>query len=104
MKHLLILLTLIICLASCQSKQKKQETTDAVASEIVEVKVHVEGMHCGNCEASIEKGVGELEGIEVVKANHVDSITSVSYDVNKTSEEAIIKAIEKRGYKVKGNI
>jgi copper chaperone CopZ len=56
------------------------------------------------CVQSIEKGVNQLKGIEFVKANLNDSTAKVKFDVSKTNIAEIEKAIEKRGYSVKGTM
>lgn len=103
MKKLSFLVILLAAIAfSCsQSANKKTETkTEAQPIATAEIVYHVEGMTCEHCEMSIQKGVNELEGISLVKANHLDSTTRVVYDPAKTNAEQIIAAIEKRGYKV----
>jgi len=45
---------------------------------------------------------GELEDMGVqAKANYAKQLVEVTFDPQKTKEEAIIKAIEKLGYQVK---
>jgi len=57
------------------------------------------GMHCVSCSMLIE---GELEDMGVqAKANYAKQLVEVTFDPQKTKEEAIIKAIEKLGYQVK---
>ncbi|NIU01372.1 MAG: heavy metal transporter, partial [Nitrosopumilaceae archaeon] len=56
---------------------------------MVEKTVHVGGMHCDMCEASIEKGINELEGIESVQASWNDSVAVVKYDESLASVEDI---------------
>lgn len=90
-------------LFACQSGTKSNQTTEA-EKQVTEVSLKVEGMTCDHCEMSIQKGVAELPGIESVLANHEDSTTVVKFDQLKTSEDDIKKAIEKRGYHVKGRI
>lgn len=88
----------------CQSANKEKDDSDGTPIDtplLVEKTVHIGGMHCDMCEASIEKGISELDGIEYVEASWNDSITLVKYDENVTSREDIEKAIEKRGYSVK---
>lgn len=101
LKTLLAALTLALIAACSQGGQKTESPKQAEADvKPVEVVYHVEGMTCDHCEQSIQKGVGELKGINLVEANHEDSTTKVIYDPSKTDEKAIIAAIEKRGYTV----
>jgi copper chaperone len=34
------------------------------------IELEVEGMHCGNCEQTIQRAVGSLQGVSTVKADH----------------------------------
>ncbi len=100
----LLLILGIVFFFGCQSGNKEKEQSDGTPVEtplLVEKTVHVGGMHCDMCEASIEKGINELEGIESVQASWNDSVAVVKYDESLASVEDIEKAIEKRGYTVK---
>lgn len=104
-KNILAVLILSTGLFACQSSVKNNQVTSSeVEKQVIEVSLKVGGMTCDHCEMSIQKGVGELPGIESVLANHEDSTTVVKFDQLKTSEDDIKKAIEKRGYQVKGRI
>ena len=102
MKKLLYLF-IILAFASCQPGNKEQATEEVATAELVETTINVGGMHCDMCVSSIEKGVNELEGVSFVKASLEDSTTVVKYDVAKTDLAQIEKAIEKRGYSIKGD-
>ena len=95
MKKSIFTLTLFISLAACTTKQAPKTDAQPI---MVEAKLHVDGMHCDDCEASIAKGVNELAGIDSISANHEDSTAFVRFDSNKTSMKDISKAIEGRGY------
>lgn len=100
----LLLIVGILFIIGCQSGNKEKENSDGTPIDtplLVEKTVHIGGMHCDMCEASIEKGINELEGIEDVHASWNDSTAIVRYDESVTSKEEIEKAIEKRGYSVK---
>jgi len=100
----LLLIVGILFILGCQSGNKEKENSDGTPIDtplLVEKKVHIKGMHCDMCEASIEKGINELEGIEYVEASWNDSTTVVKYDESVTSMADIEKVIEKRGYSVK---
>ena len=92
-------------LLACQSNVKNnQQTQEVQEKKMIELTFKVEGMTCDHCEMSIQKGVGELPGVESVLANYEDSTTVVRFDESMTDEEKIKKAIEKRGYQVKGRL
>ena len=105
MKRGLVFLSVLISglfFLGCQSGNNNQEKSGESGNAVViEKTFHISGMHCDMCEASIEKGINELEGIEHVHASWNDSVTVVKYNENVTSMEDIEKAIEKRGYAVK---
>lgn len=62
------------------------------------IQIQTSGTHCGSCAMLIEMAVGELDGVETVKASHPDSSATVTYDPTLTSPEAIIAAIRQAGY------
>lgn len=92
----------IFFLVSCGGQKKQTEGNDTpVQVTLTEVKLNVSGMHCDMCVASIEKGVGAVEGVDFVKAELSDSTALVKFNEAETSLAEIKQAIEKRGYKVK---
>lgn len=97
MKKSIFALILFISLAACTTKQAPKTEAQPI---MIEAKLHVEGMHCDDCEASIAKGVNELAGIDSISANHEDSTAFVRFDSNKTNVSEISKAIEGRGFVV----
>lgn len=102
----LVLITVIFLMAACQQGNKKQENVAESSTKeaaIIEETLHIGGMHCDMCVASIEKGVGSLEGVESVQVALNDSTAIVSFDEAITNHHEIRLAIEKRGYKVKEN-
>jgi len=102
----LFYLVILLSFVSCQSGTKNtNEQEPAVESaQIVETTINVGGMHCDMCVNSIEKGVKELDGIAAVTVSLNDSTAVVSYDTKKVDLAQIEKAIEKRGYSVKGEL
>ena len=102
----IIALIFAMGLLACQPGAKKNPASSNATQEkeVIEITYKVEGMTCDHCEMSIQKGVSELPGIESVLANHEDSTTVIQFDKSKADEEEIKKAIEKRGYQVKGRI
>jgi Cu+-exporting ATPase len=96
----LIVLLVGVFVLSCQSAKNGREKSDEPAV-VVEKTIHIGGMHCDMCVASIEKGVGELEGIESVTASLNDSTTIVKYDESKVEMDDIENAIVRRGYTIK---
>lgn len=63
--------------------------------QFVEIKTSAQ---CGMCKATIEKAVGNIEGVKVAELDLATKIISVKYDAAKTNTEAIQTAITASGY------
>lgn len=97
--YLALVFVFVACNSGTRPAQNEQSAATTVAS--TETKIHVSGMHCENCVASVTKGINELEGINSVAVTLADSTAFVSFDPSKVDLEKIKKAIEGRGYTVK---
>jgi copper chaperone len=60
--------------------------------------IKVEGMSCEHCQATVEKGVRELQGVSEVSADIQKGETAVSFDPALVQEEAIKEKIRSLGY------
>ena len=60
----------------------------------------VEGMTCKNCKAHVENGIKIIQGIEEVDADNVTGHVKVKGDP--INEDMIRSAVEKAGYRFKG--
>ena len=47
-----------------------------------EINLNVEGMMCGGCENRIQNAVKNMEGVELVVANHQEGIVKLSLNEN----------------------
>ncbi len=65
---------------------------------MTEVKIKIEGMMCGHCQASVTKAISSVSGISAVKVNLTDKQATVTYDPKKTNIDAIKAAIVDAGY------
>lgn len=65
-----------------------------------EIKINVEGMVCGGCEARVVNSVSTLEGVEDVIANHNDGTVLVKANETVNIDE-IKERIEDLGFEVK---
>jgi Cu+-exporting ATPase len=65
---------------------------------LVTKRFSTEGMHCPSCSTLIEMEVGELAGVETVRADHVAGLTEVTFDDALTSPAKIVDAIIGAGY------
>ena len=105
MKKIIYLLA-IAAFLSCQSGNKNTKANESATekAQIVQTTVNIGGMDCDMCVKSVEKGVNQLAGIESVAVSLNDSNAVIKYDANKVQLAEIEKAIEKRGYSVKGEL
>jgi copper chaperone len=61
----------------------------------------VEGMSCQHCVNSINKAVGELNGVEKVSVDLKGKTVSVDYNQDQVGLDRIKDVIEDQGYEVK---
>jgi copper chaperone CopZ len=61
----------------------------------------VEGMSCGHCERTVEKGVGALPGVHEVKADHARNMVSIFVEPG-TPVDPIKAKIRELGYRPVG--
>ena len=80
----------------------KKEVIIVNAADIQTIHLDIEGMTCKACDSHVSHTAQEVEGVIEAKADHVTGTAEVKYDKSKTSEEEIIKSINKTSYKVKG--
>jgi len=57
-----------------------------------------EGMHCPSCSLLVDIMVGELDGVESVRSDHVTGEISVKIDIDRSNVDAVVSAIRKAGY------
>lgn len=69
--------------------------------EIKDMKIKVNGMMCGHCEAHVKKALEAIEGINSAEASHEENLVTIACDGN--VDEALIKAaVEEAGYEYSG--
>jgi copper chaperone len=69
---------------------------------MTEMKLTVEGMSCGHCEAAVEGEFGKLEGVERSDADFEKGTVEVRYDESRVSDGDLRGAVEESGYRVTG--
>lgn len=82
--------------------QKETAATEKVEEEKA-MKINVNGMMCGHCEAHVKKALEAIDGIETAAASHEENLVTIT----KTGEvdEMLIKAaVEEAGYEYAGII
>jgi copper chaperone CopZ len=65
-----------------------------------DITYHVHDVHCGACEASIRKALGQVEGVGEIDIDVPKRRVVVHYDDAKTDVLAIKERIEKAGFDV----
>ena len=71
-------------------------------SNIIEVKLFIEGMTCTGCEESVDYTLRKQEGVLSAVSSYESGIAYVKYDKSKVKPEQLAQAIEDEvGYKVK---
>ncbi len=79
--------------------QKKEKNESG--KEEKEMKITVNGMMCGHCEAHVKKALEAIDGIEAATASHEKNLVTITK--TKDVEESLIKAaIEDAGYEYQG--
>lgn len=104
MRRIILFAFLLTIFAACQSKTAGTKDELASTPDTLQTIFKVERMTCDHCEMTVEGSVKELAGIVSVKANFEDSTTIVKYDASKVTKTSIAEVIEKKGYKVAGEI
>ena len=66
------------------------------------ITIHIEGMHCGSCEALVREALEELDGVESVDVSHSRGTAKIVYDESAVSPETLKAAVEQQGYAVSG--
>lgn len=61
--------------------------------------IHVEGMHCKMCSASVAKALKATAGVEKVEVSFEKGVAVVQFDDQKVSEAGLREVINKTGYK-----
>ena len=79
--------------------QKKEKNESG--KEDKEMKITVNGMMCGHCEAHVKKALEAIDGIETAAASHEKNLVTITK--TKDIEESLIKAaVEDAGYEYAG--
>ncbi len=65
---------------------------------MTEIKIKIDGMMCGHCQASVTKVISSVGGVSAVKVDLADNQATVTYDPKKTNVDAIKAVIVDAGY------
>src|ERR671932_2283761 len=62
--------------------------------------IHIEGMHCKMCSASVAKALKATDGVEKVDVSFEKGVAVVQYDDQKVTEARLREVINSTGFKV----
>ena len=80
---------------SCSFANAQSINSSVTKSESKTIKVKVTGMTCAGCAGHISKALNGIEGVDSVQLEYPGDVATIQFNPKKTSEEKIIKAIEK---------
>jgi copper chaperone CopZ len=69
-------------------------------SPLQSVRIHVEGMACDKCSARLREGLGKLDGVIAVEADHQKKEVAVRYDTSRVTAARIKHEIQRYGFDV----
>jgi copper ion binding protein len=105
MRNFAFIFILAIVVAACGNQTGRQQAgedaakTEAISPENLQViEIAVNGMTCQGCEHTIQTAVGNLPGVQEVKASHLDSTAIVTFDKTKVTFGQMQAAINDKGY------
>lgn len=64
------------------------------------IQLKVQGMSCNHCVQTIEKNVGQLDGVSQVQVSLAEGKVTVAFDEAKTSQAQIAEVIDDQGFTV----
>ncbi len=64
--------------------------------------IKIEGMMCGHCQATVEKAIGAVDGVNEVNVDLATKQATVNFDPAVASLDSIKAAIKNAGYTVVG--
>ena len=76
---------------------------DGEAGETVTARLAVPEMDCPSCASKVDGSLERVDGITEVSLSPTKGTATVTYDPERTSEDAVIAAIEGAGYEVPGS-
>lgn len=58
----------------------------------------ISGMHCASCSTILTRALQKVEGVQSAVVNYSTEKGTVTFDPAKTNEQALIQAVQKKGY------
>jgi len=72
---------------------------NAFAGEKKTVNINIEGMTCNGCVQKVESTLKKVEGVSETSVKLASNSATVTYDVDKTNENSLTKAVNSTGFK-----
>jgi|SRR5690554_6137989 len=101
MRTVFFILSLVFIIGCEANNSNREDSSNQSAATLQEEVLHIGKMHCEMCEASVEKGLKSVEGVEFVNVNLEDSTAIIRYDSTLANRGNFKDVIEKRGYVLK---
>ena len=84
-------------------KKAVEDTGYEVRNDQAVKTLHIDGMHCASCVASVEKALKGIDGVEIATVNLATETAQVTYDTEKASFQDFVTAVDNVGYEVVTN-
>lgn len=81
------------------SPKLAEEEEDVPADQSKRIQLALSGMHCTSCAHIIERGLKKVEGVKEAHVNFSAEKATVTYDESKATDEDLVNAVNKSGYK-----
>ena len=79
----------------------KAAVQEVKATKGTHVAFNIAGMSCGDCSMKINKAINKVDGVTASAVDYQTGEARVAFDSSKTSEDAILAAIQGTGFKAK---
>ena len=79
----------------------KRKTQHKKESKTMNKTIHIEGMMCGHCEATVKKALEALDGVSAAEVSHTAGTAVVTLEKS-VDDAALRKAVEDKDYTVTG--
>lgn len=98
-KTFAIFFILQIFFIACSGNNSQNNQTSLNEGKVKSVEITIEGMSCMSCVANVKKTLSNMDGVKEVNVSLKDKNARVKYDALIVTEEELIDAINKLGYK-----
>lgn len=80
--------------------EKSQQVGHTQKSQVQTINLHIKGMTCSGCEATVENAVVSLQGILKSDASSEKGHAEITYNTTQTNRKSIVSAINQTGFTV----